>query len=47
MGRLTLAALADPNRRAILARLAQGEATANELAAHLRGLRTEEGTDDR
>jgi DNA-binding transcriptional ArsR family regulator len=30
---LTLAALADPTRRAILARLAQGEATVNELAA--------------
>ena len=29
----TLAALADPTRRAILARLAQGEATVNELAA--------------
>lgn len=28
----TLAALADPTRRAILARLAQGEATVNELA---------------
>ncbi|HTK47307.1 MAG TPA: metalloregulator ArsR/SmtB family transcription factor [Gemmatimonadaceae bacterium] len=29
----TLAALADPTRRAILARLASGEATVNELAA--------------
>lgn len=29
----TLTALADPTRRAILARLAQGEATVNELAA--------------
>jgi DNA-binding transcriptional ArsR family regulator len=29
----TLSALADPTRRAILARLAQGEATVNELAA--------------
>ena len=29
---LTFAALADPTRRAILARLAQGEATVNELA---------------
>jgi DNA-binding transcriptional ArsR family regulator len=29
---LTLAALADPTRRAILARLAEGEATVNELA---------------
>ena len=29
----TLAALADPTRRAILARLAKGEATVNELAA--------------
>ena len=28
----TFAALADPSRRAILARLAQGEATVNELA---------------
>jgi DNA-binding transcriptional ArsR family regulator len=28
----TLAALADPTRRAILARLSQGEATVNELA---------------
>lgn len=28
----TLSALADPTRRAILARLAQGEATVNELA---------------
>lgn len=31
----TLAALADPTRRAILARLAQGEATVNELAQPL------------
>src|SRR5690606_41289665 len=31
----TLAALADPTRRAILARLALGEATVNELAAPL------------
>lgn len=30
---LTLSALADPTRRAILARLAEGEATVNELAA--------------
>lgn len=30
---LTLSALADPTRRAILARLAQGEASVNELAA--------------
>lgn len=30
---LTLGALADPTRRAILARLSQGEATVNELAA--------------
>jgi DNA-binding transcriptional ArsR family regulator len=30
---LTFAALADPTRRAILARLAQGEATVKELAA--------------
>ena len=30
---VTLAALADPTRRAILARLALGEATVNELAA--------------
>src|SRR6476469_1167423 len=30
---LTLTALADPTRRAILARLAQGEATVNELVA--------------
>jgi DNA-binding transcriptional ArsR family regulator len=30
---LTLSALADPTRRAILARLSQGEATVNELAA--------------
>ena len=29
---VTLAALADPTRRAILARLAQGEATVNQLA---------------
>src|SRR3954452_5480782 len=29
---LTFAALADPTRRAILARLAQGEGTVNELA---------------
>jgi DNA-binding transcriptional ArsR family regulator len=29
---ITLMALADPTRRAILARLAQGEATVNELA---------------
>jgi DNA-binding transcriptional ArsR family regulator len=29
----TLFALADPTRRAILARLAQGEATVNEIAA--------------
>jgi DNA-binding transcriptional ArsR family regulator len=29
----TFTALADPTRRAILARLAQGEATVNELAA--------------
>lgn len=29
----TLAALADPTRRAIVARLAEGEATVNELAA--------------
>ena len=29
---LTFAALADPTRRAILARLAQGQATVNELA---------------
>ena len=29
---VTLAALADPTRREILARLAQGEATVNELA---------------
>ena len=28
----TFAALADPTRRAILARLSQGEATVNELA---------------
>ena len=31
----TFAALADPTRRAILARLAEGEATVNELAAPL------------
>jgi DNA-binding transcriptional ArsR family regulator len=30
---VTFAALADPTRRAILARLAQGEATVSELAA--------------
>src|SRR5215468_8876541 len=30
---LTFAALADPTRRAILERLAEGEATVNELAA--------------
>ena len=30
---VTLSALADPTRRAILARLAQGEATVNELAS--------------
>jgi DNA-binding transcriptional ArsR family regulator len=30
---LTLSALADPTRRAILARLSQGAATVNELAA--------------
>ncbi|MDZ4776774.1 MAG: metalloregulator ArsR/SmtB family transcription factor [Alphaproteobacteria bacterium] len=30
---LTLSALADPTRRAILARLASGEATVNEIAA--------------
>lgn len=30
---LTFSALADPTRRAILAQLAQGEATVNELAA--------------
>ncbi len=30
---LTFAALADPTRRAMLARLTQGEATVNELAA--------------
>ncbi len=29
---VTLAALADPTRRAILARLSQGEATVNEIA---------------
>jgi len=32
----TLSALADPTRRAILARLAQGEATVNELVAPFR-----------
>ena len=30
---LTLSALADPTRRAILARLAEGDATVNEIAA--------------
>jgi DNA-binding transcriptional ArsR family regulator len=30
---LTFSALADPTRRAILARLAEGEATVNEIAA--------------
>lgn len=30
---VTLAALSDPTRRSILARLAEGEATVNELAA--------------
>jgi len=30
---MTFAALADPTRRAILARLSEGEATVNELAA--------------
>lgn len=30
---MTFAALADPTRRAILARLSQGEATVNEIAA--------------
>jgi DNA-binding transcriptional ArsR family regulator len=30
---ITFAALADPTRRAILSRLAEGEATVNELAA--------------
>ena len=30
---MTLAALADPTRRAILARLAEGEATVNQIAA--------------
>lgn len=30
---MTLSALADPTRRAILARLAKGEATVNDLAA--------------
>jgi DNA-binding transcriptional ArsR family regulator len=34
---LTFAALADPTRRAILARLAQGEATVNELAQPFAG----------
>ena len=33
---ITFAALADPTRRAILARLATGEATVNELAGALR-----------
>lgn len=33
---LTLAALADPTRRAILEKLAQGEATVNTLAGPLR-----------
>jgi DNA-binding transcriptional ArsR family regulator len=32
---LTFSALADPTRRAIVARLAKGEATVNELAAPL------------
>ena len=32
----TFAALADPTRRAILARLAEGEATVNELAEPFR-----------
>jgi DNA-binding transcriptional ArsR family regulator len=32
----TFAALADPTRRAMLARLAEGEATVNELAAPFR-----------
>jgi DNA-binding transcriptional ArsR family regulator len=32
---LTFAALADPTRRSILTRLAEGEATVNELAAPL------------
>jgi DNA-binding transcriptional ArsR family regulator len=32
----TLSALADPTRRAIVARLAEGEATVNELAAPFR-----------
>jgi DNA-binding transcriptional ArsR family regulator len=32
----TFAALADPTRRAILARLAEGQATVNELAAPFR-----------
>jgi DNA-binding transcriptional ArsR family regulator len=33
---VTLAALADPTRRAILARVAQGEATVNEIAEPFR-----------
>ena len=33
---LTFAALADPTRRAILTRLAEGEATVNELAEPFR-----------
>jgi DNA-binding transcriptional ArsR family regulator len=33
---LTLSALADPTRRAILARLSKGEATVNQLAAPFR-----------
>ena len=33
---LTLTALADPTRRAILARLSKGEATVNQLAAPFR-----------
>src|ERR1700737_5258020 len=33
---VTLSALADPTRRAILARLAEGEATVNQLAAPFR-----------
>ena len=32
----TLSALADPTRRAILARLAEGEATVSDLAGPLR-----------
>ena len=32
----TFAALADPTRRGILARLSEGEATVNELAAPFR-----------